>query len=83
MNEDARYGTLAKQLKDLHMRDLVLTTHATASPPATHDRNQSRIPIDAIWGTSGVEVERAGYCPFNQEAPSAASDHRMLWVEVS
>ena len=83
MNEDARHGALAKQLKTLNMRDLILTTHATASPPATHDRNQSRIPIDAIWGTSGVEVERAGYCPFNQEAPSVASDHRMLWVEVS
>ena len=57
MNEDARHGALAKQLKTLNMRDLILTTHATASPPATHDRNQSRIPIDAIWGTSGVEVE--------------------------
>ena len=57
--------------------------HALASPPATHNRNQSRTPIDVIWGTSGVEVERAGYCPFNQKALSAASDHQMIWVEVS
>ena len=48
MNEDARNGALATQLKDLNMRNLILTTHASASPPATHNRNQNRTPIDAI-----------------------------------
>ena len=75
--------TLAKKLKDLNMRNLILTTHSSSSPPATHNRNQSRTPIDAIWETSGVEVERAVYCPFNQEDPSAPSDNCMIWVEVS
>lgn len=54
MNEDARNRALTKQLKDLNMRNLILTTHASASPPATHNRNQSRTPIDVIWGTSRV-----------------------------
>ena len=54
-----------------------------SSPPATHNRNPSRKPIDALWGTPGIDVERAGYSPFDHESPSVGSDHRMIWAEVS
>ena len=70
-----------KNWKNLH--DLILSTHCDSSPPATHSRNQSRKPIDALWNTPGIDVERAGYRPFDHESPSAGSDHRMIWAEVS
>jgi hypothetical protein len=52
-------------------------------PPATFNQNQSRIPIDAIWVSPNLDINRAGFMPFDGGPPSAPSDgHRMLWIEV-
>ena len=84
MNEDVRTGKLAKQLKELGLIDLILSTHPLESPPATFNRNTTRTPIDVIWGNSSLEVLRAGYRPFNDGYPSALSDgHRLFWIMVS
>ena len=58
MNEDVRTGKLAKRLKALGLRELILSTHSTASLPATFIRNTSRIPIEGMWGTEAIEVFR-------------------------
>ena len=84
MNGDVRKGELAMQLRRLDMRDLILHQHESMSPPSTYNQNQNRTPIDALWGSMLLDVERLGYRPFNQELPSAPSDgHRMIWVEFT
>ena len=83
MNEDVRTGTLAQQLLSLGLRDLVLSTHSSQSPPATFNSNKTRTPGDAIWGSRAIDILRAGYGPFGAPSPSALSDgHRFLWVEI-
>ena len=81
-NYDVRTSALSQKLTELGLRDAILTLHAPASPPATYNRNTNRVPIDAIWVSPSVEVNRAGYCPFDGGGPSMSSDHRMLWVEL-
>ena len=83
MNEDARTGSLALQLKALNLRDAILQRHGSDSAPATFEANQSRTPIDAIWVSAQVTTYRSGYMPFGADSPAAPSDgHRMLWIEV-
>ena len=48
MNEDAQSGKLAKQLSSLELRDVILSTHASSSPPATFNQNKTRTPVDTI-----------------------------------
>jgi hypothetical protein len=51
-------------------------------PPATFNQNQARIPIDAIWVSPNLDINRAGFTPFDGGPPSAPSDsHRMIWIE--
>ena len=83
MNADVRKNNLTTQLQQLHLRDAILTAHPTKSPPATFNRNRSRIPIDSMWVSPNLEITRAGYMPFDGGLPAAPSDgHRMLWLEV-
>ena len=62
------------------MREAILTTHNGRTPPATHNRNTSREPIDGIWVTQGLRVSATGYSAFNEGCPS---DHRVLWIELT
>ena len=74
MNEDRQNDKLAKRLKELGLKDLILSTHPSASPPTTLNRNNNRTPVDAICGNSSLEVISAGYRPFDGGYPSALSD---------
>ena len=80
-NDDVRHSRLTNQLSEIGLRDGILSTHPSMSPPATHNRNLNRTPIDAIFVSSNVIVTRAGYAPFDGPH-SFQSDHRMLWVEL-
>lgn len=83
MNEDIRYGSLAKRLKDLNLKDAILSLHSRTNAPATYNRNKTRTPIDALWVSSNLVVERAGYMPIDLSSPAAPSDgHRMLWAKI-
>ena len=43
-----------------------------------------RTPVDAIWCTKGIEIERAGFGAFQGMGPSPPTDgHRMLWIEAN
>ena len=50
-----------------------------SSPPATHQMNTKREPIDGIFVTKGIGVLKAGYLPFGE---GGQSDHRALWIEL-
>ena len=82
MNDDVRTSPLSYSLRQSGMKEAILSFHSSHSPPATQHRNNSRVPIDAIWISEGVQINRAGYAPFADDGPSAPSDHRMLWIEV-
>ena len=83
MNEDVRTGKLALRLKELGLKDLILGTHPNSSLPATFHWNNTRTPIDTFYGTSTVEVFRAGYLLFDAESPAALSDgHCLGWIEL-
>ena len=71
MNEDVRNSRLAKRLKELGLKDLILSIYPSESTPATFKRNNSR--------TSSLEVISTGYGSFDGGYPSAWSDrHRLL-----
>ena len=80
-NDDVRTSSLTEKLSDIGLRDGILSTHPSMSPPATHNRNITRTPIDAIFVSSNVTITRAGFAPFDGPY-SFQSDHRMLWVEL-
>ena len=84
MNEDVRTGSLAKRLQQMQLKDAVLSTHPTASVPATFSGCETRKPIDTIWVSPQVEIESAGYMPFEAPSPAAPSDgHCMLWAVLN
>ena len=80
-NADVRSSPLAVEFRSLGLLDAILSQHAPASPPATHNRNQSRTPIDGIWVSPGLHVVCSGYAPFDSSY-AMASNHRLLWVEL-
>ena len=79
-NEDVRAGDISHSFGKLGLRDAILGLHPDISPPATHNRNQNRIPIDGIWITPGIEIIFGGYGAFGDGCPS---DHRALWIDIS
>jgi hypothetical protein len=83
MNEDVRTCILSKVFKENDLQDVILTSHPSQSPPATFNQNQSRIPIDSIWVSPDLDINRARFMPFDGGPLPAPSDgHRMLWIEV-
>ena len=78
---DRRSGEFVSALVTMGLRDAVLSIHPFLPPPATQNRNLNRVPIDAIWVSRNVVVNRAGFSPFGGDL-TCASDHRMLWVEL-
>ena len=84
MNEDAYSGKLHRVLKQCGLKPLIQSRHPNESPPATFDGNHQRLTIEEIWGTEDIEINRAGFMPFDDQTVSAPSDgHRMLWIEVN
>ena len=83
INEDVRNGKLSVRLKNLGLKNLILGNHPNSSPPATFHQNNTRTPIDTFYGSSTVEVSKAGYLPFDAESPASLSDgHHLGWIEV-
>ena len=80
-NEDVRNPLLVNFFKTFGMREAILERHASdSSPPATYQRNTSRIPIDGIWCNRTLTAVHAGYFAFGDAIPS---DHRALWIDFT
>lgn len=80
VNEDIRTGQTEEFFRALGMREVILEKHATRSPPATHNKNTKREPIDGIWASEELQITGAGYAPFGE---GCESDHRLLWADFS
>jgi hypothetical protein len=79
-NQDMRNSRLATKLKEINMREILLSRHGTHGP-STYRRNESRTPIDGIWVSPGLDIKAGGYLDYDQFLLNA--DHRCLWVDIS
>jgi hypothetical protein len=79
-NEDVRTGEIGIAFQALGLKEAILALHSEQKPPATHNRNQSRTPIDGIWTSRGIQAIAGGYGAFGDACPS---DHRMLWLDIT
>ncbi len=61
------------------MKEAILQRHGSHGP-ATHKRNSTSTPIDGIWITPGITIERGGYFPYDEVVMN--TDHRCLWIDV-
>ena len=76
-NEDVRFGTVQKDLANVWKFEAIIRHHPTKSVPATCNKNLSRMLIDGIWTSPGVEVLRCGYLPFDSY-DGFSSDHHVV-----
>ena len=78
MNEDTRSSNWNQQLLDTGLRNILTHRHGTRCP-STCLRNNSGIPIDAIYVTPGLLNN-----PCGMFAPSDMpfGDHRMMWIDL-
>ncbi|CAJ1960508.1 unnamed protein product [Cylindrotheca closterium] len=67
---------IRQRFRDCGMEEAILKRHP---PTATHQRNQSNVPIDGIFTTSGVPVLAGGYYAFGE---FVEADHRALWIDI-
>ncbi|MFN9980866.1 MAG: hypothetical protein ACK53Y_13155, partial [bacterium] len=79
-NSDMRNSDLSKALENLELEEAILGRHGKQGP-ATHKRNSNGIPIDGIWITPGIVIEKGGYCEYDEVFQN--TDHRCLWIDVS
>jgi hypothetical protein len=79
-NEDVRTGAKAEFFQTLGMREAILDKHTQSSPPATHNRNNQRQPIDGLFVRPGLQAVAAGYSTFGAGCPS---DHQVIWANFT
>ena len=75
-NQDVQTSTeLLRQFKDRNISPTI--TQKFHNAPATY--NNGQVPIDEIFVSSGIIVEKCGYLPHGENN----GDHRPIWIEVS
>jgi hypothetical protein len=79
-NEDIRTSATAEFFQTLGLRNAILDKHSQWSPPATHNRNNQRQPIDGLFVTPGLQAVAAGYSGFGAGCPS---DHLVSWADFT
>ncbi|CAJ1945362.1 unnamed protein product [Cylindrotheca closterium] len=78
-NEDLSVNSpdsIRQRFRECGMEEAILKRHP---PTATHQQNQSNVPIDGIFTTSGVPVLAGGYYAFGE---FVEPDHRALWIDI-
>jgi hypothetical protein len=64
-----RKGDLFNSFTQLSLMEVIIDQHGN-SGPATHKRNSTSTPIDGIWLSPGLSIERGGYFEYNEVIPS-------------
>ena len=80
INDDIRNCECSEKLNNIGMKEIIINFHRERSPPATHNRNKTRKPIDSIWASHGIEAISCGYLPFH-DGKGFPLDHRLVWVD--
>jgi hypothetical protein len=79
-NSDMRNSDLSTNLTSINLREVILEKHGL-NGPATYRRNVNNTPIDGIWASPSVNIERGGY--FQYDEVFANTDHRCIWIDIS
>ena len=77
-NADVLKGKIRKVSTNRGLTEVILQRHGL-NPPATHERNNNRIPIDGMFGSASINILTGGYLGFKE---AFDSDHRTLWTSV-
>jgi len=78
-NSSMKASDLCTALQRVSLREVILDRHGLQGP-ATHKRNSTGTPIDGIWMSPGLSIEKGGYFAYDEVLPS---DHRCLWVDIT
>jgi hypothetical protein len=78
-NSSMKAGDLCMALQRVSLREVIIDRHGLQGP-ATHKRNSTGTPIDGIWMSPGLSIEKGGYFAYDEVIPS---DHRCLWVDIT
>jgi hypothetical protein len=79
-NSNMKNSNLQTALVQLEMEEAILQKHGLMGP-ASHKRNSTSSPIDGIWKTPGIIIEKGGY--FGYDEVFQNTDHRCLWIDVT
>jgi hypothetical protein len=71
---------LVVAFQNLALVEAILEKHGV-NGPATHKRNTTSTPIDGIWKTPGISIEKGGFLGYDEVFQG--TDHRCLWIDVS
>jgi hypothetical protein len=78
-NANMKNSDLCTQLHQLSLREVILEKHGLQGP-ATHKRNATSSPINGVWMSPGLKIEKGGYFASDEVIPS---DHRCLWADIT
>jgi hypothetical protein len=79
-NSNMKQSDLQLALRNLEMEEAILERHGLLGP-STHKRNSPATPIDGIWKTPGIVIDKGG-C-FGYDEVFQNTDHRCIWIHVS
>jgi len=79
-NTDMRCSDLSRALTQCDLREVIMERHGT-NGPSTFRRNNTETPIDGIWASRGIYIQKGGY--FEYDAVFLNTDHRCLWIDIS
>jgi exonuclease III len=78
-NSNMKNSDLSKSLSQLSLSEAILGRHGNDGL-ATHKRSSTGTPIDGIWFSPGLEIQKGGYLEYDA---MLQSDHQCLWVDLS
>lgn len=74
-NEDVRTPNITDMFSILNMHEAIIQKHGTNGPGT----GGGPTPIDAIFCSTSIEVQAAGYTTFSW---GHGSNHRLLWIDI-
>jgi hypothetical protein len=74
-NKDVRSRRIRQWANELNLHNFIFTRHSHLSPPVTCHRNDNRVPIDALFSSTGIMAVAAGFLKYGDGTPS---DRRVL-----
>jgi hypothetical protein len=76
LNDNCDHSEANDRLTSIGLKECILNRHQE-QPPATCNRGTK--PIDGIYASNTILIEKGGYCPFNL----FPTDHRALWIDLT
>jgi hypothetical protein len=79
-NSNMKNSDIVTALQRISLQEIILQCHGLLGP-ATHKRNSSNVPINGIWPSPGLRIDKGGYFAYDEVITN--TENRCLWVEIS